>query len=358
MSLIERLRKVKPRENSGSVSSNRFDYQKNWAICKLLELSEHDDFLLAFEFYEDIIVFDSSDKPNFIDFYQVKTKSTGKHSISSLIKKKNGSSILGKLFDNKVSFKFETSSLNIISNCDYKLELESGEKVGVKICCNNLSTKEKKKLADALSSELSISWLQDYYKLIFFEKSDLTIEHHSELTQQKLNRFIETRGGGLKYNPSLAYRTIFDEVKRRNNVEKELSSFEELVKFKSISKNEFEKIIDVVTSEPNRFDDLKKEIINRLDSEKASLSFRRFFKKNWKGIEIEYLKPSNLLFKKIVSLINDIIEENESYLDEELVSVVDLILGKLLTIREVKNQLIYDEDNLRVMIIKELCDGE
>lgn len=90
MSLVEKLKKIKPRENSGSISSNRFDYQKNWAICKLIELSKQSDFLLAFEFYEDIIVFDSSTVPNIIDFYQVKTKNKGKQSISTLVRKNKG----------------------------------------------------------------------------------------------------------------------------------------------------------------------------------------------------------------------------------------------------------------------------
>lgn len=104
MSLIKKLRTISPRENSGSVSSNRFDYQKDWAISKIIDLSKNADFLLVFEFYEDIIVFDSSDNPNVIDFYQVKTKVTGKHSVSSLLKKTKGSSILGKLFTNKINF--------------------------------------------------------------------------------------------------------------------------------------------------------------------------------------------------------------------------------------------------------------
>lgn len=358
MSLINKLKSIKPRENSGSVSSNRFDYQKNWAICKLLELSEKDDFLLAFEFYEDIIIFDSSKSPNFIDFYQVKTKSKGKHSISSLTKKTKGSSILGKLFNNKVNFENETKSLNIIANCDYNVKPKVGESFGLKICCDNLSKNEKDKLINALTSELSITWKSEYEKIIFLEKSDLTIEHHSELTQQKLIKHIEKKSGDIKYSPSLAYRTIFDEVKRRNNIEKELQSFDELVKYKSISKQEFEHIIQVVTTQPDKFEILKQEIVSRLDSENVSFGFRRFFKSNWKNIEIEYLKPKNLLFKRIASKTERIIDDNESVLPNKLIDSMEFILNELSKIDEVKNQLIFNEDYLKMMILKELCDGE
>ena len=122
MNLKDKLKTIKPRENAGSMASNRFDFQKNWAICKLIELSNlNEDFVLAFEFHEDIIVFDSSENPNFIDFYQIKTKNSGKFNLSALLKKQlqkngNGNSILGKLFNNKLNFEEETKSLNLVSN--------------------------------------------------------------------------------------------------------------------------------------------------------------------------------------------------------------------------------------------------
>ena len=45
-----------PRENAGSISSNRFDFQKDWAICKLLELHEQKtDYVLILDFQEDTL---------------------------------------------------------------------------------------------------------------------------------------------------------------------------------------------------------------------------------------------------------------------------------------------------------------
>jgi len=358
MTLIKKLKTIIPRENSGSVSSNRFDYQKNWAICKLIDLSKKTDFLLVFEFYEDIIVFDSSDNPNVIDFYQVKTKEKGKHSISSLLNKTKGSSILGKLFANKINFNDETSSLNIIANCDYKLEPKEGEVLGVKICCSELSEKEKKKIAESLSEELSITWLKEYFKTLFFEKSMLTIEHHTELTQQKLNKHIEEEFNDVKFNPTIAYSTIFDEIKRRNNIEKSLTSFEELIEYKSISKTEFDNMIKVVGSEPKRIQDLKSDIINRIDAEKLPLKFRRFFKSNWSDFEVEYLKPNNLLFKEIEKIISQKVNENEDVLEDTLINSMNNILNIVIKEKVVKEQPIFDENLIKIMILKDICDGE
>ncbi|CAM4279124.1 dsDNA nuclease domain-containing protein [Zobellia nedashkovskayae] len=358
MSLIEKLRKVAPRENSGSISSNRFDYQKDWAICKLLELSVDKDFLLAFEFYEDIIVFDSSSSPNIIDFYQVKTKGKGKHSIATLLSKKKGSSILGKLFNNKLNFNEEANTLSIISNCDYKLNLETGENIGISVCCSELNKGEREKIAKELGKELNISWLKEYFDILFFEKSELTIEHHSDITQQKLNKYIESKYPNIKYNPTLAYSTIFDEVKRKNNIEKPISTFDELVKYKSFSKTDFDKMIQIVASEPNRLEKLKSEILNRLDSENAPMTFRRYFQKNWSNVEIEYLKTNNLLFTKIEKVIHKVIDDNETLLNNSLLNSMEKVLEIVMTNKPIKEQLIFDKDYIRIMILKDICDGE
>jgi len=357
MDLKRKLEKVKTRENSGSIASNRFDYQKDWAITKLIELSDYEDFLLAFEYHEDIIVFNSSEEPNAVDFYQIKTKKSGKHTISSLLNKKNGSSILGKLFGNKINFEDETGSLNIVTNCDYGLKNVIDGELSVKICCNKLDISEKTLIAQKLAEELDINWVDKYFDFIFLEKSELTIQHHSDLTQQKLNKHIEKKYEDIKFNPSLAYSTIFDEVKRRNNVEKNVSNFDELIKYKSITKADFDNMIRIVSSEPNRLLKLKDEIINRLDSESASLSFRRAFKKNWNNVEIEYLKQNNNLFKKILSEINLVIQSESKLLESDslqstMSGISDLVMAK----QFVKQQLVYSKDEIDVMILKELCD--
>ncbi|MDY7394055.1 dsDNA nuclease domain-containing protein [Aureibaculum sp. 2210JD6-5] len=358
MSLKEKLKSIKPRENSGSVSANRFDYQKNWAICKLIDLSKENDFLLAFEYYEDIIVFNSSDNPDSIDFYQVKTNNKH-HSLSMLLRRSQGkNSIIGKLFKNKISFDTETKSLNLIANCNFKVKLKSGKEFSTYLCCNDLDDSEKKKLKEKLIDELSITWFEEYFKILFLNKSDLTLDHHSDLTQIKLSNYIESNFNDAQFKPSLAYRTIFDQVKRKNNYEKQLNSFEGLVKHKSISKADFESLIKVVVKEPKRIYKLKNEIITKLDSEGGDLQFRRFFKKNWSKVEVEYLRPNNLLFKSIADKIEYVIDDNGGLLGTKLIESMSKILPHVLSDKIVKGQRLYDKNFIKIMILKELCDGE
>ena len=140
--LKEKFKLIKPRENAGSMVSNRFDFQKNWAICKLIELAKsNSDFVLAFEYHEDIIILDSSENAKIIDFFQIKTKNKGKFSLKDLLKRTKssdgeGSSILGKLAFNKINFTDNARSLNIVSNTDYNLS--TNEKDKIYFCCNEL----------------------------------------------------------------------------------------------------------------------------------------------------------------------------------------------------------------------------
>ena len=105
--LIEKV----PDDNSGSMASNRFGYQKNWPIYKLIELeSLGRDYMIVMDYHEDVIILDSSTKVENIDFYQLKTRSGDYWRQKDLIcstKNAKGEiihSILGKLLKHSLDF--------------------------------------------------------------------------------------------------------------------------------------------------------------------------------------------------------------------------------------------------------------
>ncbi|MFL0154123.1 dsDNA nuclease domain-containing protein [Tenacibaculum maritimum] len=356
MDLKEKLKTIKPRENAGSTASNRFDYQKNWAICKLIELSKsNSDFLLAFEFHDDIILFNSSSNPSSIDFFQVKTKKTGKHTLNSLLKipRKSKNSILGKLLTNKINFDSETSSLNIISNSHFNFKPLSK----AKICCNELTDTEKTKIQSSLTSELGVKWLNDFLDIIFFDTSDLSIEHHGELAKSRLSDFIENKySTDIKFNPSLAYRTIFDEVNRRNNIEKEVVTFDEVIQYKAISKEDFELMLKRVTIEPDILTKIKDKIFHALDATGIAISHRKKLTSAWKDMEIEYLKIDNAFFKKCTSIVQKTIDDNLDALNKDVLKSTNFILDKISKNKVIGTQKLYSKHFLEVLILKELYD--
>lgn len=356
MTLSTRLKEIKPRENSGSVSSNRFDFQKNWAICKLLELTQaKSDFILAFEFHEDILVFDSSNEPSQVEFYQIKSKNTrGKFTLTQLLARTGEkNSILGKLLQNKFNFFNETKSLNLVTNCEYGFN-NSQNSV---FCCADLAPGDLLKLQKTLESELNINDLKEYLDSLFFERTDLTIEHHSEITKDKLERTLEKKfTSDLRYNPLLAYRTIYDEVRRKNNIERQINSFDEIIKYKSISKSDFEEMLKIVAVEPNRFQVLQDRIFNALDSSNISTSERIKLTNAFKDIKIESFKIDNPFFKESCKLVKQCIKENVNSVDMPLVESLKILMDRVKQIPSLRNQHIYDDYFLKGIILKEIYD--
>lgn len=85
MNAIEEIAKTQPKENAGSGTSLRFEYQMNWGLKKLLELEDSgEDYTIAFDYHDDIIVFDKEVDATAVDFYQVKTKKNGNWKLSDI----------------------------------------------------------------------------------------------------------------------------------------------------------------------------------------------------------------------------------------------------------------------------------
>ena len=112
----EKYRNI-PKEYYGSISSNRFSYQRFWGVLQAFELYKTtDDFYVVFEGAEDIeIVTDA------IHFYQVKTLKTQVcYTFASMKKRSEGStkSPLMKLAEKERMD--GVASLNIVSNLPFE----------------------------------------------------------------------------------------------------------------------------------------------------------------------------------------------------------------------------------------------
>ncbi|MGY8682311.1 dsDNA nuclease domain-containing protein [Bradyrhizobium sp. UFLA05-153] len=78
MSFAERLISEPQREKSGETGYERFDYQALWGLALIFaHHGSSDDYAIAFEFHDDIVLLDSEQSPSRARFYQVKTKDKG-----------------------------------------------------------------------------------------------------------------------------------------------------------------------------------------------------------------------------------------------------------------------------------------
>lgn len=358
MSLKESFTNIPPREKSGSTTSDRYDYQKNWSLMTLLEhhLSGC-DYLFVFDFHEDMLVFDSEENPEKIAFYQVKTNDTGKNwTLPNLIsgKKKKGDkpslSFVGKLYQNKINYPSTTASLNFVSNAKYDVALSSDKVKSTDmptICCNELADSLISQISSKLIEEHDLKSDPEFKDITFLHVSGLSLDDHTTHIKGKLGDFMEKLVPGKKYIASAVYKSLFGEINRRTNYNKHITGFDDMVKHKGIGKKQFQGLIDEIGLTEN-YDDIWTKIENRLNAEHAPVGFVKSMKNHFDRYEIDRMNKTNTTLgnvcteiKRIVNTLND----NQSM----LLDVVSIIMKDFIKSKVSYNP--YTEDYIKAVIL-------
>lgn len=333
MSLKKRFFEVKPRESSGSSTSSKYDYQKNWSLVELLERHlTGSDYLFVFDFHDDLLVFDTEENPQKVAFYQVKTKDTGKlWKLGDLIKNKTSKtaepllSIFGKLYLNKLNFPDNTLSLNFVSNAKFEITLADKEASSTSlstICCDCLDDDVLTKISAKLVEEHGLQDDPEFKGITFLRVSGLSSDDQVGHAKGKVSEFLEKLLPGKKYVVGAVYNTMLGEIRRKTNYTKCITTFEEMVQHKSIGRTEFERLIGEIGLTEN-YDDLWGPIENRLNAEHAPLGMVRKIKECWVTYEMQRMDKTNTTLNEVSKIIRELVAAHQ----EE--SEADTLLGLL-----------------------------
>ncbi len=298
MSLAEALVNIEPRETAGASSSRGFDYQKDWALCKLLELHESgSDYVLLCEHHDDILVLDSGVSPSTVLFFQVKTKKSGYWTLSPLMYRAKGrdgerlSSILGRLFDHSVRFRAWLGKLNLVSNARFRLSRSDGDTRALdEFSTEDLSEDVRKKISSHLEDELDCEI--DMGVECRFEVSPLSLEESDIHAKGRVDDFLCRNFGGDRHPTSALYKTLFGEIKRRTSFDGRCDELETLVKRKGISKGKFDEFLECVRSD-QRPEEMWLRIEGQLQAEGLPFGRLRALKKEWLQYEVALFNPAN-----------------------------------------------------------------
>ncbi|MGB4400146.1 MAG: DUF4297 domain-containing protein [Daejeonella sp.] len=319
MTLKDRIVNTKPREKSGSTSASRFDFQKDWSICKLIESHQTSkDYVVIFDWHEDLIIMDSENDPTKVSFYQIKGKKSDNWTLKQLIDSKtakDGSSLLsiiGKLYDCKSKFDLEVTSLNFVSNARFSVGLadKSTSKAKNEICIVELSDTDKATLTAKIKSEHKLTSDPIYEDITFLKVLDLSLDGSKTHTQGKIADFLEFLKPGGKFNIPSVYRMLFDEVRRRTNYNTEIIAYHDLLANKAIGKSQFEKII-YATGINKDYDEIWIRIEPILTSNGMKFQEIKNLKQAWSKLELEKMNPNNDFLFKIIDNIEAITKEQE-----------------------------------------------
>ena len=111
---------VEQREQAGSDSYNRFEYQVHWIVCHIIgKLQEDAECIVFCEFHDDMAEFSPNNQQ--YQFFQIKTKEDSSDwtiaEMSKREKKKSGSykkSFLGFIFYNYLTFGAECAHCHFV----------------------------------------------------------------------------------------------------------------------------------------------------------------------------------------------------------------------------------------------------
>jgi hypothetical protein len=193
-------------ESGGGHNNKGIEYQKNWAIAKMIELREAgvSDFLFLFEAVQDVAVLDSATSPSKIEIYQVKKKDRDEWSWGSLtslhkppdptaqtkagkpkrstVKAKPleglADSPIGKLFGAIAVFNNLSASGAFVSNAGCNIDLDGGGNAATSlpVGLSNISPHYRDLLQSSLSKIKGIAVPADELAKVRLEKAELAVE--------------------------------------------------------------------------------------------------------------------------------------------------------------------------------------
>jgi hypothetical protein len=354
--LSEELITVPQREVAGARSSSLFAYQKNWALAELIEYHlKGKNYVFAFEFHDDVLILDSELAPTSLKFIQVKTKTNGKNwTIRDLTKSESGKngdpdklSVIGKLYENRLNFNSYRSELKFVTNAYFSF----GGPIKI-TCANTLDFNVQATIRTAVQSQLSISSAIDL-GCLFFEHSELSVDDHETHIRGKLHTFFDALFGD-KHNISVSpwYRSISDQIKKKNDFPPDqISSFDDLIRNKCITRSEIENFIQRVNKSHTTVDHwniLQPQLLSEGYDYKALIRLQR----SWKQYATDKLDYDNAALK---ILEQKIAAEISKYSSSTLSGKINSVKNKLSTELSKLSHL-FDEDYITCIIIWLDCE--
>lgn len=230
--LLSDLTTKPQRETAGADSASRFDYQKDWAFCRMIRKHiDGEDYLVAFEYHDDVVFLTPSTAPSLAEFCQVKTSSSANaRKLSTLTSRPKGKdSILAKLLSNfdGVCADHEVHVV-LVSNNAFDFSDKD-------VCAKDIDEKVRKKLAEKLKAEIA-DFDEAKLERIHFKVTGVSLDAmRSYLNGEAMELFCSKFGEDHGLSVRTWIRLLQSEITRKNNhPSDEISNADELIDQKCI----------------------------------------------------------------------------------------------------------------------------
>lgn len=239
---------VEQREQAGSMSYNRFEYQVHCIVCHIINKLENNTKCIVFcEFHDDMAEF-SVDSQQY-QFYQIKTKEeTSDWTIAEMSKReKNNSgnykkSFLGFIFYNYLTFGEECSCCHFVSNNDFNKEVLSWQAViedGKKLKDENLDLYKriKNRIKDEYINDMPSDFdtiFDTFIQNTYVHKSDLQLKTYENQTKGEFFNYLVNKAITTD-TAYLIFEQLINDVRKKSKEEINLPiSMKSLIEKKGI----------------------------------------------------------------------------------------------------------------------------
>ncbi|NVK17696.1 MAG: DUF4297 domain-containing protein [Methylocystaceae bacterium] len=341
------------REIAGSRSTERLDFQACWGIDHLIDLhSSTENYAVAFEFHDDIFVIDNVSEPTKVRFFQVKTTTKAKAwSINEITRQPKSSKTVknshaGKLLINLRKFPEHTDQLGFVSNQFFDFakieELPCTLREISADKFDNFLSRLKEEFPDANETEA---------ELFQFHQTKFTPNGADEYIRGKIATFIDEYCGDIETNHSSFYFLLLDQCRKRSKKLADVSSFEQLLQSKFVTREQIEKWLEAVRDKAKKvsnWDAVSQELRGQLSATK-----RAQLKRKWFEYEADRWNIGNAA---LVTIRNQIQKEIDTLLlsgeEYDLLQVQEKILPRAIQLAD-EMSLYQDEDYFKALVLYE-----
>lgn len=220
---------VEQREQAGSDSYNRFEYQVHWIVYHIIgKLQENAECIVFCEFHDDMAEFSPNNQK--YQFYQIKTKEDPSvwtiAEMSKREKKKSGDykkSFLGFIFYNYLTFGVECSHCHFVSNNDFDNEVLSWQAViedDKKLQVENVTLYEKiknrikKEFTNDMPSNFDTVF-DTFIQNTFVHKSDLQLAAYENQTKGEFFNHLADKNIPTN-TANLIFQQLLNDVRKKS----------------------------------------------------------------------------------------------------------------------------------------------
>lgn len=259
--VLDVLVATRPRERAGAVALNRYEYQANLSILKVLDLhGSDDDYRVLFDYFDDFVVLNSATDPTEAVFLQIKTRDAGRSwTMKGLRQEEAGTrpaSILGKMYSNAETFGQAATRATFVTNAAFRFKLPSGAKTtaaDVSIRLNHLHDDEVESVNAALEADFPSPRVHDPRDLFFFECASLPLRDQAVFVRGRLVDFLHQRGNADGVPIGALYQTLYGVAVTKSACYENFSSLDAIYNAKSLTRSDIEALLNRASAQHKSF---------------------------------------------------------------------------------------------------------